>query len=49
MAYANGRGVPQDYVEAHKWLNLAASRADAENETYEVKKIDFDYFVEEGA
>ena len=24
-AYENGIGVPQDYVEAHKWLNLAAS------------------------
>ena len=26
MAYAIGAGVPQDYVDAHKWLNLAASR-----------------------
>lgn len=25
--YATGRGMPQDYVEAHKWLNIAASRA----------------------
>ena len=24
--YANGRGVPQNYVQAHKWFNLAASR-----------------------
>jgi TPR repeat protein len=24
--YAEGRGVPQDYQWAHKWLNLAASR-----------------------
>ena len=24
--YANGQGVPQDDVEAHMWLNLAASR-----------------------
>lgn len=23
--YAGGLGVPQDYVEAHKWLNLAAA------------------------
>ena len=23
---ANGDGVPQDYVQAHKWVNLAASR-----------------------
>jgi TPR repeat protein len=25
-AFPNGQGVPQDDVEAHKWLNLAASR-----------------------
>ncbi len=24
MHYANGRGIGRDYVEAHKWLNLAA-------------------------
>ena len=30
--YYNGEGVPQDYVEAHKWRNLAASRADAEDQ-----------------
>ena len=24
--YADGRGVPQDYVRAHMWLNLAAAR-----------------------
>ena len=29
--YYNGEGVPQDYVEAHKWRNLAASRASAED------------------
>ena len=23
--YSTGRGVPQDFVEAHKWLNLAAA------------------------
>ena len=23
--YYDGRGVPQDYVEAHKWYNLAAA------------------------
>ena len=27
--YAQGLGAPQDYVEAHKWLNLAASRGEA--------------------
>ena len=25
--YAEGRGVLQDYVEAHMWLNLAVSRS----------------------
>lgn len=30
MAYAAGRdGAPQDYVEAHKWFNLAALSGDA--------------------
>ncbi len=24
--YYNGRGVPQDYAQAHMWFNLAASR-----------------------
>ncbi len=24
--YADGRGVLQDYVQAHKWLNLAAAQ-----------------------
>ena len=27
MVYADGIGVPQDYVEAHKWFNLAAPRS----------------------
>ena len=26
MPPAEGRGVPQDYVQAHMWFNLAASR-----------------------
>ena len=26
-SYSNGEGVPQDYLRAHKWINLAASRA----------------------
>ena len=29
-AFVNGLGVPQDYVEAHKWLNLAAAWGNAE-------------------
>ena len=28
-AFAKGLGVPQDFIEAHKWLNLAAARGDA--------------------
>ncbi|MXW91179.1 MAG: hypothetical protein F4114_09000 [Rhodospirillaceae bacterium] len=28
-AFAKGLGVPQDYVEAHKWLNLAAGTGSA--------------------
>jgi len=27
--YANGNGVPQDFVEAYKWFNLAAARGPA--------------------
>ena len=27
LRYATGEGVPQDNVEAHMWLNLAASRS----------------------
>ena len=29
-AYVKGLGVPQDYVEAHKWLNLAAAEGYAQ-------------------
>ena len=25
--YYNGQGVPQDYVQAHKWFNLSAARS----------------------
>ena len=28
--YRQGLGAPQDYVQAHKWFNLAASRGEAE-------------------
>jgi uncharacterized protein len=38
LAYADGIGVPQDYIEAHKWYNLAASRvqyADMRNDFIE--------------
>ena len=30
MAYESGTGLPQDYVEAHKWFNLAALRGNEE-------------------
>jgi TPR repeat protein len=26
--YAEGRGVPQDYVRAHMWFNLSAAQGD---------------------
>lgn len=28
LMYSTGKGVPLDYVLAHKWLNLAAMRGD---------------------
>lgn len=28
--YANGQGVPQDYVEAYTWWNLAAAQGSGE-------------------
>ena len=27
--YADGQGVPQNYIQAHKWFNLASSRYSA--------------------
>jgi len=30
MMYASGRSVPPDMVSAHKWLNIAALRGNAE-------------------
>ena len=30
LRYAKGDGVPQSYVEAHKWVNLAAAEGDSE-------------------
>ena len=27
--YVNGEGVPQDYVQAHMWFNLAAAQGNA--------------------
>ena len=31
MMYVNGTGVPEDYVRAHMWFNLAASRSTGED------------------
>ena len=33
MLYAIGREVPQDFVAAHKWFNLAAMRGNQEAKT----------------
>ena len=30
VRYDNGQGVPQGYVQAHMWFNLAASRSTGE-------------------
>ena len=30
IMYSKGQGVPQDYVEAHKWFTLSAARASAD-------------------
>jgi hypothetical protein len=34
ILYANGRGVPQDYVTAHMWFNLSASKGDKTAASY---------------
>ena len=36
--YNNGEGVPQDYVQAHKWVNLAASRTTERAEDYRLTR-----------
>jgi len=41
IAYEGGIGVPQDYVEAHKWYNLAAPRSEyADLRTDTIKRRD---------
>jgi uncharacterized protein len=43
IAYSNGLGVPQDYVLAHMWFNIAASRfpaSDAEGRDEAVNRRD---------
>ena len=37
---ANGQGVPQDYVQAHKWFNLAASTLSGSDGAEAVKNRD---------
>jgi hypothetical protein len=32
VAYALGRGVPQDFLQAHKWLNLAVAAYTADED-----------------
>ena len=36
LAYAQGIGVVQDYIEADKWFNIAASRAKSADELAEI-------------
>jgi hypothetical protein len=39
VAYGEGQGVPQDYVLAHMWFNLAASRFSGSEEEYRDKAV----------
>jgi len=32
LMYVTGRGIPQDYVAAHMWLNLAAAAASGDDQ-----------------
>ena len=38
--YRNGKGVPKDYVQAHKWCNLAASQLTGKDRERSVKNRD---------
>ena len=38
--YGIGQGVPQDYVEAHMWTNLAAAQSSGEDRDRRVKNRD---------
>ena len=40
VRYSNGRGVPQDDVQAHMWFNLAASRLIGEERERVVRSRD---------
>ena len=37
LMYASGREVPQDFVTAHKWFNLAALRGNEEAKRYRLE------------
>ena len=37
LMYASGREVPQDFVTAHKWFNLAALRGNDEAKRYRLE------------
>ena len=40
VMYQNGEGTPQDFVEAHVWFNLGASRLSGENRDGAVRNRD---------
>ncbi len=40
LIYQDGRGVPQDYVEAHLWFNLAAAQSSGEDRERNVNNRD---------
>ena len=40
IKYDEGQGVPQDYVQAHMWFNLAASRSTGESRERAVRGRD---------
>jgi hypothetical protein len=40
VSYQEGEGVPQDYVEAHVWLNIAVSHASSDKREKWVKSRD---------
>ncbi len=40
LMYQDGQGVPQDYVEAHMWLNLATAQSSGEDRDRYMKTRD---------
>lgn len=41
LVYSIGQGVPQDYIQAHKWYNLAAARYTALETEYRDKAVKY--------